>query len=149
MRFLGVVFAAFALAGPAAAGLPLGRPVPPGQASAIAKRAAGFALLPKRMVSGFRYASWSFRPGLLTVRFVHKGNWTIVYSARPFRGACRTGAEKTFQLDGNKSWWAEVEGGQQAWRCIGGVKVVAFTSRPPSAFADTGLGQVVAAAGRY
>jgi len=149
MRLVAVLSAALALSAPAAAGLPLGRPVPPAQAAAIAKRARALALLPKRMVLGFRYASWSSRPGLLTVRFVHKGNWTIVYTARPFRGTCATGAEKSFQLDGNKAWWAQTAEGQQGWRCIGPVKVTAFTTRPPTAFADTALGQVVAAAGRY
>jgi hypothetical protein len=144
-----VLSVALALCAPATAGLPAGRPVPPAQAAAIAKRAGSLALLPKRMVLGFRYASWSSRPALLTVRFVHKGGWTIVYTARPFRGACPTGAEKTFQLDGNKAWWAETAAGQQAWRCVGGVKVTAFSSRPPTQFADTALGQVVAAAGRY
>lgn len=149
MRFLGVVLVALALSASAAAGLPLGRPVPPTQATAIAKRAGALALLPKRMTFGFRYVSWSFRPGRLTVRFVRMGGWTIVYTAQPFRGSCATGAEKTFQLDGNKAWWAAVQGGQQAWRCIDSARVVAYTSRPPTAFGDSALGQVVAATGRY
>jgi hypothetical protein len=149
MRLAAVLFVALALPAAAAAGLPRGRPVPPAQAAAIAKRAGPLALLPKRMVLGFRYQSWSSRPGLLTVRFVHAGGWTIVYTARPFRGSCASGAEKSFQLDGNKAWWAPSAAGQQGWRCIGAVKVTAFTTRPPTRFADSALGQVVAAAGRY
>jgi hypothetical protein len=83
------------------------------------------------------------------VRFAHRGRWTIVYTARPFGGACATSAERSFQLDGNKAWWARTPEGQQSWRYIGPVKVTAFTTRPPTAFGDTALGQVVAAAGRY
>jgi hypothetical protein len=56
--------------------------------------------------------------------------------------------EKSFQLDGVKVWWAQAAGGQQAWRCVNGVKLVAATSLRPDRFADVGLGRIAASGHR-
>ena len=53
---------------------------------------------------------------------------------------------KSFQLDGVKVWWAQTAGGQAAWRCVNGMKLVVATSLAPNRFADSGLG-IIAASG--
>ena len=55
---------------------------------------------------------------------------------------------KSFQLDGNKVYWAQAAGVQQAWRCVNGMKLAATTSLPPNRFADVGLGRMAASGHR-
>ncbi len=43
-------------------------------------------------------------------------DWTVA----PMTGTCRAGMQKSFQLAGNKVWWAERGGVQRAWRCVFG-----------------------------
>jgi hypothetical protein len=56
--------------------------------------------------------------------------------------------EKSFQLAGNKVYWAHTSNEQQAWRCVNRTKLVAATSLTPDRFADVGLGRIVASGRR-
>ena len=113
----------------------------------------GRAYVPTRMALGFRYTEWQKTPAMVQVTFVNKANWEIRFVVARFKGACRTGMEKSFQLDGNKVYWSRTAAGQQAWRCIlpahgYQVRVVASSPQPPTVFADVGLGRVVASGAR-
>ena len=55
---------------------------------------------------------------------------------------------KSFQLAGNKVYWSQTATGQQAWRCVNGMKLAATSSLPPNRFADVGLGRMAASGHR-
>ena len=92
-----VLLAAAIAAAPAAAA---SRPVSGGALLAIDRQAGFRNYLPTRMLSGFTYASWSQRGGVLTVRFHNKAGRTIVWSVAPMTGTCDAGRQKSFQLAG-------------------------------------------------
>jgi hypothetical protein len=113
----------------------------------IARKAPLVAYVPARLAIGWRYSTWSTgASGALNIVFRNKAGRAIVFTAAQFKGDCRAGMTKSFQLDGNKAYWAEGAGEQQAWRCVNGMKLVAKTSLPPNRFADVGLG-IIAASG--
>ena len=92
-------------------------------------------------------------PTSVLEHFTNKAGREIVFVATPLRGLCRTGMEKSFQLDGNKVYWSHRATEQQAWRCVRSprgvqVRLVASSPQPPSQYADVGLGRVVASAKR-
>jgi hypothetical protein len=130
------------------------RPVS-GSALLTIERSAGFRnFLPTRMLFGFGYDRWSNRGGILRVDFENKAGWQLEWRVQPMLGGCGGGSTKTFQLDGNKVWWAQIGAEQQAWRCVFGLdgkplRLVAATTTPPSKLADSGLGIVAASAKRY
>jgi hypothetical protein len=146
----GTLVAGFALASVAAAATP---PVPLRSQQAIKQRTALYAYVPARVPIGFRYQRWSFtaKPAALRIEFRNKAGWAIVFTASPGAACSGAGKEKSFQLDGNKVYWSHTETEQQAWRCVVGrnhqpIRLTAATTVPPAKFADTGLGQVAAAA---
>lgn len=148
---IGVVIAGLAAASAAAASAPT---VPVRSQQAIERRTKLYAYIPARIPLGFRYYRWSFTPSppALRIAFRNKTGWEIVFSASPGAGCTGAGKEKTFQLDGNKVYWAHTASEQQAWRCVVGrngrpIRLTASTTVPPTKFADSGLGRV-AAAGR-
>jgi hypothetical protein len=146
-----VLLAALVAAGPAAAA---SRPVSGAALLAIDKRAGFRNYLPTRMLIGFTYASWSATGQSLTVRFHNKAGRTVVWSVAPMAGACDTGKQKSFQLAGNKVWWAQDATGQRAWRCVFAqdgkpLRLTASSTTPPTQLADVGLGTVVASGKRY
>src|SRR4051794_35514318 len=110
-----VLLAAAVVAAPAAAA---SRPVSGNALLAIDRHAAFRNYLPTRMLIGFTYASWSQTGNALTVRFRNKAGRTVVWSVAPMTGACDAGKQKSFQLAGNKVWWAQDAKGQHAWRCV-------------------------------
>ena len=119
----------------------------------IVQRAPALAYAPTRMALGFRYASWLKTPATVRIRFGNKAGWQIRFVAVPLIGSCRTGMEKSFQLDGNKVYWSQTSAEQKAWRCVTGptgrqIRLVASSPQPPTRFADVGLGRVVASAKR-
>jgi hypothetical protein len=115
----------------------------------IAQKAALVAYVPARLAIGWRYAKWSTGEfGALHIVFTNKAGREIVFVAARYKGNCRTGMTKSFQLAGNKVYWAEASGVQQAWRCVNGTKLVASTSLPPNRFADVGLGRIAASGHR-
>ena len=153
MRRLGlIVLAAAVSASPAAA--TAARPVSGTPLLAI-DRSAGFRnYLPTRMLPGFAYAGWSKSGGVLRVEFRNQAGRTVVWSVARMTGACETGKQKSFQLAGNKVWWAQDASGQHAWRCVFGqdgkpLRLSASSTTPPTQLADVGLGTVVASGKRY
>jgi hypothetical protein len=130
------------------------RPVS-GKALLAIDGAAGFRnYLPTLMLPGYRYASWSYKGGVLRVVFRNPAGRTIVWTVAPMRGTCDRGKQKSFQLAGNKVWWAQGGGVQRSWRCVFGqdgkpLRLTAASTTPPTKLADVGLGRVAASAKRY
>lgn len=148
--FVGAV-AALATASVASATAPA---VPDRSEHAIAQRTAVYGYVPARIPLGFRYRLWGFAsiPPALEIVFRNAAGRTIEFTASPGRQCEGAGREKTFQLDGNKVYWARTADGQEAWRCVAGrggkrIRLTASTTLPPTKFADSGLG-LVAASGR-
>jgi hypothetical protein len=145
------LLAAAVLAGPAAAAE---RPVS-GPALLAIDRAAGFRnYLPTRMLIGYRYESWSMKNGVLRVVFRNQAGRQVDWTVARMVGSCDRGKQKSFQLAGNKVWWAQDAKGQRAWRCVFGqdgkpLRLSASSATPPDKLADTGLGTVVASGKRY
>lgn len=139
-----VLLAAAALAVPAAAATPL---VPPFIQGVVAKRAGAIAYIPTRAPLRYAYASytWDGPTRTLTIRladkrYANRAAHTIRFTARPFRGDCARGNEKSYQVDGNKTY----SSAGTAWRCLAGVKLAAGGPN----LAEVALAQVVASAKR-
>lgn len=113
----------------------------------IVERAPLVAYAPSRLAPGWHYASWR-KDRALRIVFENRAGEEIVFLAARFRGNCRAGMETSFQLAGVKVYWGHTTSGQQAWRCVNGVKLVGATTEPPERFADVGLGRLVASARR-
>jgi hypothetical protein len=139
-----------ALAWPAAA---LAGPVPTRIVLAVDRNAPIANYLPIRMLTGFAYRSWSPMRGGFRVTFANRAGRTIVWTVAPMTGRCDSGKQKSFQLAGNKVWWAQSGGVQRAWRCLFAAdgnarRLTASSTTPPTKLADVGLGRVVASARR-
>jgi len=153
MRKLGVALVIVAvLGGPAA--WAAARPLSGSTLLAIDARVGFRNFLPTRMLAGFSYSSWSDRGGILRVDFHNKAGWVLEWRVQPTSGDCDAGSTKSFQLDGNKVWWAQIGAEQQAWRCVFGLngtplRLVAASITPPTKLAGSGLGVVAASARRY
>jgi hypothetical protein len=113
----------------------------------IARKAPLVAYVPARLAIGWRYHHWT-NSGALRIFFRNKSGREIVFVAARFSGVCRSGMEKSFQLDGVKVYWSHTANEQQAWRCVNGMKLVAASSLPPERFADVGLGRLAASGHR-
>jgi hypothetical protein len=115
----------------------------------IAQKAPLVAYVPARLAIGWHYSRWSAGDfGALHIVFKNQAGREIVFVAARFKGNCRAGMTKSFQLAGNKVYWAQAAGVQQAWRCVNGLKLVASTSLPPDRFADVGLGRIASSGHR-
>jgi len=119
----------------------------------ILRAAPALAYVPTRTAAGFHYVSWQKSPSNLEITFDNKAGWEIRFVALRTSGSCRTGMEKSFQLDGNKVYWSHTGAEQMAWRCVTSpsgrqVRLVASSPQPPPLFADVGLGRV-AASGKH
>lgn len=149
-----LVFALLAAAVVAAPAAAAERPVS-GKPLLAIDRAAGFRnYLPTRMLIGYRYHSWSMKNGVLRVVFRNKAGRQIDWTVARMIGSCDRGKQKSFQLAGNKVWWAQDAKGQRAWRCVFGqdgkpLRLSASSTTPPDKLADVGLGSVVASGKRY
>jgi len=127
--------------------------VPVSSQHALKKKLPALAYVPTRVGFGFRYYRWATttRPAL-RIWFRDKAAREITFVATFQKGACATGKEKSFQLDGNKVYWSHTRNEQQAWRCLvrtgRTVRLTVATSIPPTKFADVGIGRI-AASGRY
>ncbi len=130
------------------------RPVVPRRVQLqILGKAPGLAYAPTRMALSFRYTNWQKTPANVEITFDNKAGWEIRFVVLRQVGVCRTGMEKSFQLDGNKVYWSHTAAEQQAWRCLSGahgrqVRLVGSSPQPPTLFADVGLGLVVASGKR-
>lgn len=151
MRKLVAILALAAALMPAAA-LAAG-PVPQRVVLAVDRTVPIANFMPTRMLPGYSYAGWSYRKGVLRIVFRAPGARTIVWTVQPMSGRCDAGKQKSFQLAGNKVYWAGSPGPQHAWRCVTGptggpVRLSVSTTQPPTRFADVGLGRVAASARR-
>jgi hypothetical protein len=142
-----------ALVTAAAAGAAAKPVVPRAVQLRILRSTPALAYVPTRTASGFRYVNWQKSPSNLEITFDNRAGWEIRFIALRTSGSCRTGMEKSFQLDGNKVYWSHTGAEQQAWRCVTGpkgrpVRLVASSPQPPTLFANVGLGRVVASGKR-
>ena len=129
-------------------------PIPHAALLAIDRSAPHRNFLPTRMPAGFGYRGWSNRGGVLRVEFRTRAGLGLEWRVQPMSGACDAGKQASFQLGGNKVWWAQAGTEQRAWRCVFDqagkpVRLVAASTAPPSKLAGVGLGTVVAHAKRY
>ena len=131
-------------------------PIPHNALLAIDRHMTGRNFLPTRMLPGFTYRSWSYTGGVLYVDFRNKAGEVVEWDVAPLHStpSCAKGSQRSFQLDGNKVWWAQRPEVQLAWRCVFGqdgvpLLIAASTATPPSKLAPTGLGIVAASAKRY
>jgi len=129
-------------------------PIPHAPLLAI-DRAAGYRnFLPTRTLPGFAYAGWSHRAGVLRVDFRNKAGLRFEWRVLPMTGSCDAGRQQSFQLAGNKVWWAHNGAEQYAWRCVFDqagkpLRLEAASTAPATKLAPSGLGVVVAHAKRY
>ena len=127
--------------------------VPPFIQHLVQRRAGELAYVPTRAPFHYRYYSYSWRDGRLTIRLVDRrypldGLNSVFFSARRFAGtlaSCATGKRKTMQLDGNKVYWD----GIVAWRCVRtpAGHLVKLSAADPN-LPDVALGIVVASGKR-
>jgi hypothetical protein len=69
---------------------------------------AGFRnYLPTRMLPGFSYTAFSYRDGVLRIAFRNKAGWVVQWKVAPMSGPCDAGKQASYQLAGNKVWWAQ------------------------------------------
>jgi hypothetical protein len=118
-------------------------------------RAAGYRnFLPTRAIQGFTYDRWSDKGGVLRVDFRNRAGAILEWRVEPISGACDAGKQQSFQLGGNKVWWAQSAGEQFAWRCVfdqagKSLRLEAATTLAPTKFGPSGLGVIVAHANRH
>lgn len=118
----------------------------------LVKRSPLLAYVPTRIAApSFRYSGLSASKKMVSETFSQTPKRKIVFTAVPFAGDCTSGKQKSFQLSGNKVYWAQGATSQSAWRCVTNaagrrVKLSASSTLPPTAFADVGLGTIVASA---
>ena len=113
----------------------------------IVQQAPLVAYVPARLAPGWKYVHWTATEETLVISFTKAGT-QIDFFVRRFRGDCTAGRGKTFQLAGVKVYWNHTPSEQMAWRCVGGVRMMAVTSLPPNRFADVGLGRMAASGHR-
>jgi hypothetical protein len=116
----------------------------------VAKRAPALAYVPARGAIPYRYRNFKVQRGVLRIWFANRNepSKTILFSARAFRGTCRAGASKSFQMAGVKTWYGSDGATQRAWRCLHGRKLTASTTMGPRRFADAGLARIAASGHR-
>jgi hypothetical protein len=153
MRRLGLALVLAAVI--AAPALAASRPLSGNALLAIDGRAGFRNYLPTKMLSGFTYTSWTYTSGVLRIDFRNKAGWDLQWRVGPMSAhSCATSDQQSFQLNGNKVWWAQNATNQFAWRCEFGLdglplRLEAASSIPPAKLGATGLGIVAASAKRY
>jgi hypothetical protein len=127
--------------------------VPPFIQHVVERRAGELAYVPTRKPFGYRYRSYTYSNGRLTIRLVdprhpNPARHAVLFGAQRFAGtasSCADGRTKTMQLDGNKIYWD----GATAWRCVRAPsgRLVKLTASGPN-LPDVALGMVVASGRR-
>ena len=117
-------------------------------------RAASYRNFLPTQVIGFTYQGWSYKQSKLRVEFKNKAGIRFEWRVLPMTGSCDAGKQQSFQLGGNKVWWAQNATEQFAWRCVFDlagkpVRLEAASSAPTNKLAPAGLGIVAAHAKRY
>lgn len=145
-----LVVAVLALAGVAsAAQAPM---VPLFVQSLIVKRAPQLAYVPTRIAApSFKYVGFKASTTLVSETFAQTPRRKIVFTAIPYSAPCADGKQKSFQLSGNKVYWAQLDNTQMAWRCVTGpsgrqLRLAAASTLGLTQFSDVGLGTIVASA---
>ena len=149
VRLLAVpLLGALALAAGAAAAAT--SPVPSLVQSRIAERAPRLAYVPARGAIPYRYRNWKLERGALRIWFANRREpgKLVVFEARVFHGTCRTGMQKSFQMAGVKTWYRYDGARQQAWRCVHGTKLTAWTTIGLRKFGGAGLARIAASGHR-
>ena len=145
-----VVVVVFALAGIASAAKT--SMVPPFVQNLIAKRSPQLAYVPTRIAApSFKYAGYKASAAIVSETFAQTPRRKILFTALPYSAPCAEGKHKSFQLSGNKVYWAQLDNTQMAWRCVTGptghqVRLAASTTLGLTQFAPVGLGTIVASA---
>jgi hypothetical protein len=129
-------------------------PIPHAALLAIDRHIADRNYLPTRMLPGYTYRSWSLKGRVLRVEFANKAGVRVEWRVEPMTGSCDTGKQKSFQLGGNKVWWAQSSTEQFAWRCVFDqhgkpLRLEAASATSPTKLGAPGLGVVAASAKRY
>jgi len=127
--------------------------VPPFIQHLVQRKAGELAYVPARAPFRYRYRSYTWRDGRLTIRlvdprFANAAKHTVLFGAERFGGtatSCANGKQKTLQLDGNRVYW----NGTVAWRCLRTPRgpLVKLTATGPN-LPDVALGIVVASSKR-
>ena len=150
-----LVVALLTLAGAASAATTSGARtslVPPFVQHLIAKRSPLLAYVPTRIAApSFRYAGFQASPTKVSVTLAQTPRRKIVFSAIPYSAPCADGKQRSFQLSGNKVYWAQLDNTQTAWRCVMGpggrqVRLAASSTLALNQYAPEGLGTIVASA---
>jgi hypothetical protein len=130
------------------------QPIPRSSLLAIDRKVVYRNFLPTRPIQGFAYSKWSYLRNILRVDFRNKAGATVEWRVQPMTGPCDAGKQASYQLGGNKVWWAQNATEQYAWRCVfdqagKALRLEAATTLPPTKFAGVGLGTIVAHANRH
>jgi hypothetical protein len=119
--------------------------VPPFIQATVKQKAGAQAYVPTRAPFRYTYLSytWNARDRILVVRLVdrryaNRAAHTVFFSVHRFSGDCAVGNQKSYQVDGNKTY----SDADVAWRCLPGVKILASSPNLPT----VALAQVVASA---
>jgi hypothetical protein len=118
----------------------------------IAKRSPQLAYVPTRIAApSFRYVGYKASAGIVSETFAQTPKRKILFTAIRYSAPCAEGKHTSFQLSGNKVYWAQLDNTQMAWRCITGptghqVRLAASTTLGLTQFAPVGLGTIVASA---
>jgi hypothetical protein len=145
-----LIAAVFALAGIASAAKT--SMVPLFVQNLIAKRSPQLAYVPTRIAApSFKYVGFKASTTRVSETFAQTPKRKIVFTAIPYSAPCADGKQKSFQLSGNKVYWAQLDNTQMAWRCVTGptghqLRLAASSTLGLTEFANVGLGTVVASA---
>ena len=118
----------------------------------IATRSPQLAYVPTRIAApSFKYIGYKASTTMVSETFAQTPNRKIVFTAIPYSAPCADGKQKSFQLSGNKVYWAQLDNTQMAWRCVTSpaghqLRLAASSTLPMTQFADVGLGTIVASA---
>jgi hypothetical protein len=154
MRRVVIVAVLLCLAAPAVAVAAPAQPIPRFSLLEIDRKVGYRNFLPTRPIQGFTYYRWTHKNNVLRVDFRNKAGATVEWRVGPMSGPCDAGKQKSYQLGGNKVWWAQHATEQLAWRCVFDLKgtplrLAAATSLPATKFGGVGLGTIVAHANRH
>ena len=118
----------------------------------IAKRSPQLAYVPTRIAApSFKYVGYKASGTIVSETFAQTPKRTIVFTAIPYSAPCAEGKQTSFQLSGNKVYWAQLDNTQMAWRCVTDrtgrqLRLAASSTLSPGQWAPVGLGTIVASA---
>jgi hypothetical protein len=118
----------------------------------IAKRSPQLAYVPTRIaVPSFKYVGFKASAAIVSETFAQTPKRKILFTAIPYSAPCAEGKRTSFQLSGNKVYWAQLDNTQMAWRCVTDptgrqLRLAASTTLGLTQFANVGLGAIVASA---